>query len=86
MNNTVCNRYFWELLGINSNLFAVRVTKEGNTTTVEGVVQPDPKEHLFLKPDANGACPVCSTGIDLKHTVSSFWHTLVHESRINQMK
>ncbi|XP_058808489.1 large ribosomal subunit protein mL66 [Phymastichus coffea] len=49
------------------NLKEIRETKQGNTTIVEGIIYADPKEHLMLKPK-NGACPMCSAGVDVKHT------------------
>ncbi|KOX77079.1 28S ribosomal protein S18a, mitochondrial [Melipona quadrifasciata] len=41
--------------------------KEGNTLTFEAVIKPDPYEERFLKPK-NGACAICSSGLDIKHT------------------
>ncbi|XP_001600138.1 39S ribosomal protein S18a, mitochondrial [Nasonia vitripennis] len=50
------------------NLKEIRETKEGNTIIVEGVDLPHPKEHLMLKTSENGACPLCSAGVNVKHT------------------
>ncbi|OAD60362.1 28S ribosomal protein S18a, mitochondrial [Eufriesea mexicana] len=41
--------------------------KEGKTLTIEGVIEPDKHAELFLKPK-NGACSICSSGLDIKHT------------------
>nr|XP_033337277.1 28S ribosomal protein S18a, mitochondrial [Megalopta genalis] len=41
--------------------------KEGNNLIIEAVIKPDEKEKLFLKPK-HGACPVCSAGLNIKHT------------------
>ena len=41
--------------------------KEGNTLIVEAVIKPDKNEERLLK-TKNGACPLCSTGLDVKHT------------------
>ena len=50
--------------------FSVIETKQGNVTTVEAIVKPQPGLHLLMKKPDNGACYLCSTGVDLKHTVS----------------
>lgn len=49
-------------------LVTVRETTEGNTLVIEGVMVPEKKEHLYLEAK-NGACPICSAGLDVKHTV-----------------
>ncbi|XP_076751566.1 mitochondrial ribosomal protein S18A [Xylocopa sonorina] len=41
--------------------------KEGNTLYIEGVIKPDKNEERLLKPK-NGVCPICSAGLDIKHT------------------
>ncbi|KAF3422671.1 hypothetical protein E2986_12611 [Frieseomelitta varia] len=41
--------------------------KEGNTLIFEAVIKPDPYEGRFLK-SKNGACSICSAGLDIKHT------------------
>ncbi|KAK2579047.1 hypothetical protein KPH14_002840 [Odynerus spinipes] len=41
--------------------------KEGNDLIIEGVIFPDKDDHLLLK-TKNGACPICSAGVDVKHT------------------
>ncbi|CAL7949798.1 unnamed protein product [Xylocopa violacea] len=42
--------------------------KEGNTLYIEGIIKPDTRnEERFLKPK-NGACSICSSGLDIKHT------------------
>ncbi|XP_003705419.1 mitochondrial ribosomal protein S18A [Megachile rotundata] len=41
--------------------------KEGNTIVVEGIVKRDEREARLLKAK-NGACPLCSSGLDVKHT------------------
>lgn len=49
-------------------MYLVIEKKEGNTLTIEAVIKPDPYEGRFLKPK-NGACPICSSGLNIKHTV-----------------
>jgi len=51
------------------NSVAVIEKKEDNVLTIEGVFVPHKKEHLLIKRDSD-ACPLCSTGLDVKHTVS----------------
>ncbi|XP_054010407.1 39S ribosomal protein S18a, mitochondrial [Hylaeus anthracinus] len=41
--------------------------KEGKTLTIEGTIVPDKHEGRLLK-SKNGACLVCSSGLDIKHT------------------
>lgn len=41
--------------------------KEGNTLTIEAVIKSDKNDERFLKPK-NGACPICSSGLNIKHT------------------
>ncbi|KOC59749.1 28S ribosomal protein S18a, mitochondrial [Habropoda laboriosa] len=41
--------------------------KEGNTIIFEAVIKEDTNDERFLKPK-NGACPICSSGLDIKHT------------------
>ncbi|KAL7297276.1 hypothetical protein TKK_0009676 [Trichogramma kaykai] len=50
------------------NIKEIREVKENNTTIIEGIVKPHPKEHLMLKSCDNGACPLCSAGVNVKHT------------------
>ncbi|KAJ8674302.1 hypothetical protein QAD02_005564 [Eretmocerus hayati] len=49
------------------NLKEIRETKEGNTITVEGILLPDETKN-YLKPSEEGACSLCSAGVDVKHT------------------
>ncbi|CAK9813905.1 28S ribosomal protein S18a, mitochondrial [Anthophora quadrimaculata] len=41
--------------------------EEGDTLTIEAIIKEDKNDERFLKPK-NGACPICSSGIDIKHT------------------
>ncbi|XP_051170448.1 28S ribosomal protein S18a, mitochondrial [Leptopilina boulardi] len=42
--------------------------KEEKVLTIEGKIVLDSKDHLLLKTNENGACPICSAGLDVKHT------------------
>ncbi|XP_011504672.1 PREDICTED: 28S ribosomal protein S18a, mitochondrial [Ceratosolen solmsi marchali] len=42
--------------------------KQGNTTIVDAVIKSHPKQHLLLKQSDNGACCLCSTNVNIKHT------------------
>lgn len=53
--------------------FTVKEEKKGKVLTVEGVYIEDPKRDKILPDAATGACPICSTGLDVKHTVSRFF-------------
>lgn len=44
--------------------------KEDKVLTIEGKIVPHEKENLLVKLDSD-ACPLCATGLDVKHTVSS---------------
>ncbi|XP_017891311.1 28S ribosomal protein S18a, mitochondrial [Ceratina calcarata] len=54
-------------LSATSRIKEIIEKKEGKTLTIEAVIKPDENEKLFLKPK-NGACPICSSGLDIKHT------------------
>ena len=41
--------------------------KDGNTLVIEGVIKKDKNEDRLLKLK-NGACPICSANLDIKHT------------------
>ncbi|KAH0952935.1 hypothetical protein HN011_007364 [Eciton burchellii] len=41
--------------------------KEGNVLTIEGAYVPHKNEHLLIKRNSD-ACPICSAGLDVKHT------------------
>ena len=41
--------------------------KDGNTLVIEAVIKKDKNEDRLLKLK-NGACPICSTNLDIKHT------------------
>ncbi|KYN10311.1 28S ribosomal protein S18a, mitochondrial [Trachymyrmex cornetzi] len=41
--------------------------KEDNVLTIEAINVPQKNEHLLLKSESN-ACPLCATGLDVKHT------------------
>lgn len=49
---------------------AVIETKEGNTLTIHAEIVPDPDESRLLKREPNGACPLCSLGLKITHTVN----------------
>lgn len=52
------------------NIFVVITKKEGDTLTVEAVSVQSKNTHQQLKLKSD-ACPLCATGLDVKHTVSS---------------
>ncbi|XP_031825638.1 mitochondrial ribosomal protein S18A [Nomia melanderi] len=54
-------------LSATSYLKEIIEKREGNTITYEGIIKPDENDKRFLKPKGN-ACPVCSSGLDIKHT------------------
>lgn len=45
-------------------------TKEEKVLTIEGKISHTDSTNLFLKSDENKACSICSTGLEVKHTVS----------------
>lgn len=49
------------------SLIAVSETREGNTIVFEGVHKSSPREPYLLKNTTN-LCPLCATGLDVKHT------------------
>jgi hypothetical protein len=51
------------------NSVAVIEKKEGNVLTIEGAYVSHKNEHLLIKRNSD-ACPICSAGLDVKHTVS----------------
>ncbi|XP_034944250.1 28S ribosomal protein S18a, mitochondrial [Chelonus insularis] len=51
-----------------NNLKEIIERKEGKTLILEAKIVQDPKEARLLKPNENGACPLCAAGIDVKHT------------------
>ncbi|XP_066995245.1 large ribosomal subunit protein mL66 isoform X2 [Anabrus simplex] len=47
----------------------IQETRDGNVRVIEGINLPSPREPYMLKTAAeNGSCPVCRTGLDIKHT------------------
>ncbi|XP_076637295.1 mitochondrial ribosomal protein S18A [Colletes latitarsis] len=54
-------------LSATTNIKEIIEKKEGNTLTIEGVIKPYEHEALLVKTN-NGACPICSHGLDVKHT------------------
>ncbi|XP_033216807.1 28S ribosomal protein S18a, mitochondrial [Belonocnema kinseyi] len=55
-------------LSLTRKLKEISEAKEGNVRIIEGKILPTDKENLFLKTKENGACPICSTGLVVKHT------------------
>ncbi|XP_063976892.1 large ribosomal subunit protein mL66-like [Diachasmimorpha longicaudata] len=51
-----------------SRLKEIIERKEGNTLIIEGRIHEDPKEKNLLERASNGACLLCSTGLNVKHT------------------
>ncbi|KAI4498896.1 hypothetical protein M0802_006071 [Mischocyttarus mexicanus] len=41
--------------------------KQGNNVIIKAIVKPQKDQHLLLK-TKNGACPLCSTNLNVKHT------------------
>ncbi|XP_015179258.1 PREDICTED: 28S ribosomal protein S18a, mitochondrial [Polistes dominula] len=41
--------------------------KEGNNVIIEAVIRPQKNAYLLMK-TKNGACPLCSTNLNVKHT------------------
>lgn len=54
-------------LSASTRLKEITERKEGNTLIIDAHIVPDKHEERFLKPK-NGACPICSSGLDIKHT------------------
>ncbi|XP_076659757.1 mitochondrial ribosomal protein S18A [Halictus rubicundus] len=54
-------------LSATSYLKEIIEKKEGNNLIIEAVIKPDENDSRFLKPK-NGACPVCSSGLNIRHT------------------
>ncbi|KAG7202619.1 hypothetical protein KM043_009804 [Ampulex compressa] len=50
-----------------TQLKAIVEKKEGNTLIVEGVMHDDTRKHLNVT-SKTGACPICTLGVDVKHT------------------
>ncbi|XP_012272035.1 28S ribosomal protein S18a, mitochondrial [Orussus abietinus] len=50
-----------------SRIKEIHVEKEDNTTIIEAVVKPQPKEHLLVKTDKK-SCILCALDLDVKHT------------------
>ncbi|KAJ8880804.1 hypothetical protein PR048_017275 [Dryococelus australis] len=46
----------------------IQERQEDKTRIVEGVIVPSPREPYLVRTDHGGACPLCSLGLDLKHT------------------
>ncbi|XP_012254738.2 39S ribosomal protein S18a, mitochondrial [Athalia rosae] len=47
----------------------IRETRVGKNLIIEGVIVPSPREKLLVKNESErGSCPLCATGLDLKHT------------------
>ncbi|KAK0086232.1 hypothetical protein PV325_003540 [Microctonus aethiopoides] len=42
--------------------------KEGNTLIIEAKIVPDAQESKLIEQASNGACFLCSTGLQIKHT------------------
>ncbi|KAG8237418.1 hypothetical protein J437_LFUL017525 [Ladona fulva] len=52
-----------------SRLKEIHERKEGNKLIIEGVHVQSPREPLLLKAnEESGACPMCRSGLDIKHT------------------
>ncbi|XP_066599090.1 large ribosomal subunit protein mL66 isoform X2 [Prorops nasuta] len=43
-------------------------TKDGDNLIIEGQIYIDERENRLIKSNENGACLLCSTGLQLKHT------------------
>ncbi|XP_076235488.1 mitochondrial ribosomal protein S18A [Calliopsis andreniformis] len=54
-------------LSASTRLKEIHERKEGNTLIIEAEIKPDKNDERYLKPK-NGACPLCSAGLDVKHT------------------
>ncbi|PBC28768.1 28S ribosomal protein S18a [Apis cerana cerana] len=54
-------------LSATSHIKEIIEKKEGNTLTIEAIIKSDKNDERFLKPK-NGACPICSSGLNIKHT------------------
>ncbi|XP_012539420.1 39S ribosomal protein S18a, mitochondrial [Monomorium pharaonis] len=54
-------------LSATTHLKQIIEKKEGKVLTIEAVNVPQKKEHLLLKFPSN-ACPLCASGLDVKHT------------------
>ncbi|XP_076166099.1 mitochondrial ribosomal protein S18A [Ptiloglossa arizonensis] len=54
-------------LSATTHLKEIIEKKEGNTLIVEAVIKPDKNNERLLK-SKNGACLICSSGLDIKHT------------------
>lgn len=48
--------------------FLVREVQSGNDLTIYGENVPSGREQYLLKNDHPTACPVCASGLDIKHT------------------
>ncbi|XP_018401430.1 PREDICTED: 28S ribosomal protein S18a, mitochondrial isoform X2 [Cyphomyrmex costatus] len=60
-----CNRSI--SLSATTHLRKIIEKKDDKVLTIEAVRVPQEKEHLLLKLNSN-ACPLCATGLDVKHT------------------
>ncbi|XP_012058899.1 PREDICTED: 28S ribosomal protein S18a, mitochondrial [Atta cephalotes] len=54
-------------LSATTHLKQIIKKKKDNVLTIEAIRVPHKKEHLLLKLESN-ACPLCATGLDVKHT------------------
>ncbi|XP_018322199.1 28S ribosomal protein S18a, mitochondrial [Agrilus planipennis] len=51
-----------------SYLKEVREIEKGSELIVQGVNYPSPRENYLLKNTNASVCPICSSGLDIKHT------------------
>lgn len=48
--------------------FSVNEVRDGNKIIISADIIPSPREPRLVKHENTQACPVCSAGLDLKHT------------------
>lgn len=59
----MCSKTF-----VNNKSLSVKEVQTGNDLVIYGETVPSGREPFLLKNNHPTACPVCATGIDIKHT------------------
>lgn len=51
-----------------SDYFLVQESQEGKELIIKGINVPSGREQYLLRNPSTSACPVCASGLDIKHT------------------